>query len=86
MARPRDELLRNAARKHYEKRKSEGKTKLQVWLDPQGVAALDALLASSPGMSKGDVINRALRIAQLAVEEEKRERARLEEGTGEFPA
>lgn len=86
MAKPRDELLRKAARKHYEKQKLEGKTKLQVWLDPQGVAALEYLLADAPGMSKADVVNRALRLCQLAVEEEKRERARLEDGTGEFPA
>lgn len=85
MATPRDELLRNAARKHYEKRKAEGKTKLQVWLDPKGVAALEYLLEDNPGMSKADIVNRALRILQLEVEVEKAERKRLQEGTGEFP-
>lgn len=84
MATPRDELLRNAARKHYEKRKAEGKTKLQAWLDPQGAEALEFLLDRSPGMSKTDIVNRALRYLAIKAKLSEKELEEALKGTAEF--
>ena len=55
-----DDRQRGYVRKHYEARKAEGKVKCSFWLTPEAAEALEYLMSTQPGMSKTDVINRAL--------------------------
>ena len=62
-----DQRQREYVKKHYNRRKDAGETRVSIWLNPEGVEAMDKLAAMFPGMSKSDLVNRAL---VLAAEEE----------------
>ena len=62
-----DQRQRGYVKKFYDRRKEAGETRISLWLKPEGAEALDKLAAMFPGMSKSDLVNRAL---VLAAEEE----------------
>ena len=81
-----DDRQRAYVRKHYEARKAEGKVKLSFWLEPAAAEALEDLLASEPNMTKGEVINRALRYTEKKTRESESVLEDLKRGTAEVPA
>lgn len=81
-----DDRQRGYVRKHYEARKAEGKVKLSFWLEPAASEALEYLLASEPNMTKGEVINRALRYTEKKTRESESVLEELKRGTAEVPA
>lgn len=81
-----DDRQRAYVRKHYEARKAEGKVKLSFWLEPAAAEALEYLLASEPNMTKGEVINRALRYTEKKTRESESVLEDLKRGTAEVPA
>ncbi len=81
-----DDRQRAYVRKHYEACKAEGKVKCSFWLTPEAAAALEYLQTSEPDMSKGDVINRALRYAEKKTREAESVLEDLKRGTAEVPA
>lgn len=60
-----DDRQRNYVRKHYEARKAEGKVKCSFWLEPEAAEALEYLMGKNPELTKGEVINRALRFMKI---------------------
>lgn len=74
------------SKKFQERRKEDGQTRTNLWLTQEGTEALEFLLESSPGMSKSDIVNRALRYLAIRMALDKRELDEVLKGTGEFPA
>ena len=74
------------SKKFQERRKEDGQTRTNLWLTQEGTEALNALLAQSPGMSKSDIVNRALVLLARQAERDEAVLEELKEGTGEFPA
>lgn len=60
-----DDRQRGYVKKHYEARKAEGKVKCSFWLEPAAADALAYLMARQPELTKGEVINKALRYTKL---------------------
>lgn len=81
-----DDRQRGYVRKHYEKRKEAGMVKCSFWLEPAAAEALEYLLQSEPNMTKGEVINRALRYTEKKTRESESVLEDLKRGTAEVPA
>ena len=79
-----DDRQRAYVRKHYEMRKAEGKVKCSFWLDQDAADALAFLVDRTPGMTKGQIINRALRIVEYQALKDEVALQKLLDGTAEF--
>ena len=79
-----DDRQRGYVRKHYEMRKAEGKVKLSFWLDQDAADALAFLVDRTPGMTKGQIINRALRIVEYQALKDEVALQKLFDVTAEF--
>lgn len=77
---------RQRSKRFYERQRAEGKMKINVWLDPEGVEALEYLLDRTPGMKMGGIVNRALRYLAIKGKLDEKELEEALKGTGEFPA
>lgn len=81
-----DQRQRGYVKKFYDRRKEAGETRVSLWLKPEGTEALDYLISRTPGMSKSDIVDRALRYLALRAKLDERQLEEALKGTAEIPA